>query len=136
MTVNQVQLDKIAERIESSFGGTLPMMGQQLNESDDDAFRRVLTDPTYQTYLQDQVNRQIIRDYLVNAVMLGYISDERFLELSQLASTSQGRSTLSLHMLMSSVEAANDLLPQVIQESLKSMEPAASSPPHMVLVKP
>jgi hypothetical protein len=39
-------------------------------------------------------------------------------------------------MLMSSVEAANDLLPQVIQESLKSMEPVASSPPHMVLVKP
>ena len=135
MTVNQVQLGKIAERIESSFGDTLPMTGQQLNESDDDAFRRVLTDPTYQTYLQDQVNRQIIRDYLVNAVMLGYISDERFLELSQLASTSQGRSTLSLHMLMSSVEAANDLLPQVIQESLKSMEPVASSPPHMVLVK-
>jgi hypothetical protein len=111
------------------------MMGQQLNESDDDAFRRVLTDPTYQTYLQDQVNRQIIRDYLVNAVMFGYISDERFLELSQLASTSQGRSTLSLHMLMSSVEAANDLLPQVIKESLKSMQPIASSPPHMVLVK-
>jgi hypothetical protein len=133
--VNQVQLDKIAERIETSFGSTLPMMGQQLNESDDDAFRRVLTDPTYQTYLQDQVNRQIIRDYLVNAVMFGYISDERFLELSQLASTSQGRSTLSLHMLMSSVEAANDLLPQVIKESLKSMQPIASSPPHMVLVK-
>ncbi|MFT6050513.1 MAG: hypothetical protein ACI9B9_000150 [Halioglobus sp.] len=133
--MNQVQLDKIAERIETSFGSTLPMMGQQLNESDDDAFRRVLTDPTYQTYLQDQVNRQIIRDYLVNAVMFGYISDERFLELSQLASTSQGRSTLSLHMLMSSVEAANDLLPQVIKESLKSMQPIASSPPHMVLVK-
>ena len=133
--MNQVQLDKIAQRIELSFGNTLPMMGQKLNESDDDAFRRVLTDPTYQTYLRDQVNRQIIRDYLVNAVMFGYISDERFVELAQLARTSEGRSSLSLHMLMSSVEAANDLLPQVIQQSLKRMRPVASSPPHMVLVQ-
>lgn len=111
------------------------MTGQQLNESDDDAFRRVLTDPAYQTYLQDLINRQIIRDYLVNAVMFGYISDERFIELAQLANTVEGRSSLSLHMLMSSVEAANDLLPQVVQESLKSMRPVASSPPHMVLVQ-
>ena len=133
--MNQVQLDKIAARIEQSFGGNLPMTAHKLSDSDDEMFRRVLTDPVYQTYLQDQVNRQIIRDYLVNAVLFGYISDERFTELSQLASTSEGRSSLSLHMLMSSVETANDILPQTAQESLRSMRPVASSRPHMVLVR-
>ena len=109
------------------------MTGQQLNESDDDAFRRVLTDPAYQTYLQDQVNRQIIRDYLTNAVLLGCIADDRFAVLAQQAATAKGRASLSIHMLMHSIEEANDI-PLNAGAALKQIRRAPGSPPQLELI--
>jgi len=132
--VNQVQLDELVQRIELSFGEELPMTDQPLSDVDNETLNKVFAEATYHSYMQDQINRQIIRDYLLNAVVLGTISDESFSALSRQAITSEGRSSLSLHMLMNSVEAANDIHPQIVPEGLKALRPAPGSPPNMVIV--
>ncbi|GAG99082.1 unnamed protein product, partial [marine sediment metagenome] len=45
----------------------------------------------------------------------------------------EGRAALSLHMLMSSVEQAEQLLGCSLQ-TLETLKPAADSPPHMRLI--
>lgn len=132
--MNQLQLNEIAQRIESCFGDQLPLTSETMDEYAQGVLDRLLKDETYQAHQQDQFNRQIIRDYLVNAVVLGSITDENFSALSQLAQSIEGRSSLSLYMLMFSVDAANELLPEIDQKGLRKMRPLAGSPPHMVIV--
>lgn len=132
--MKQVYLDEVVQRIEHAFGEELPVSDQPLNEVDSALLDKVFQQPAYHSYMQDQVNRQIIRDYLVNAVMLGCISDESFSALSRQAVSCEGRSSLSLHMLMKSVEAANDIPPETDSTSLKALRPVPGSPPHMVIV--
>ncbi len=132
--MNQLQLNELVQRIEGCFGDELPLTGAPLDEFEQEVLDRLLRDEVYQAHMQDQLNRQIIRDYLVNAVVLGGITDENFSALSQLAHSIEGRSSLSLYMLMSSVDAANDLLPEIDPEGLKKMRPQPVSPPHMVIV--
>lgn len=132
--MNQLQLNEIVRRIEGCFGDQLPLTSKAMDEVERGVLDRLLKDDTYQVYLQDQLNRQIIRDYLVNAVVLGGVTDENFSALSQLAQSTEGRSTLSLYMLMSSVDEANELLPEIDLKGLRQMRPLAISPPHMVIV--
>lgn len=132
--MNQLQLNEIVHRIESCFGDQLPLTSQAVGEFEQDVLDRLLKDEAYQTHLQDQFNRQIIRDYLVNAVVSGGITDENFSALSQLAQSIEGRASLSLYMLMSSVDAANELLPEIDLKGLRQMRPLVGSPPHMVIV--
>lgn len=132
--MNQLQLNELVHRIEGCFGGELPMTGELTNKLEQKVLERLVEDEVYQAHLQDQFNRQIIRDYLVNAVVLDCITDESFSALSQLAQSIEGRSSLSLYMLMSSVDAANELLSQIGPEGLKEMRPEHGSPPHMVIV--
>jgi len=132
--VKQLYLDEVVQRIEHAFGEELPVSDQPLNEADSALLDKLRQQPAYQSYMQDQVNRQIIRDYLVNAVMLGCISDESFSALSRQAVSCEGRSSLSLHMLMKSVEAANEIPPETDSTGLKALRPVPGSPPHMVIV--
>jgi hypothetical protein len=132
--VNELQLNELVHRIEDSFGKELPMTGNPVSPVEQEILDRLVRDEAYQAHVQDQFNRQVIRDYLVNAVVLGAITDEHFSVLSKLAQSIEGRSSLSLYMLMSSVDAANELLPDVNVEGLKELRPQPGSPPHMVIV--
>ena len=92
-------------------------------------------DEGYQLYLQDQVNRQIIRDYLTNAVMLGFIPEEDLAGFNPMIESSDARAALSLHMLMSSVEHAPELLLRGLPNTLQQLKPDADSPPHIRLIR-
>ena len=132
--VNQLQLNEVVERIEHSFGEDLSVVDDSLSDKEREALGCVLHSEACQPYIQDQVNRRIIRDYLVNAVVLGCISEQSFSILSRQAVSEEGRSVLSLHMLMKSVQAANDIPFEVEAEAVKELRPEPGSPPHMVIV--
>jgi hypothetical protein len=134
--VNQVELDKIVEQLDTAFGCELPFSQAALAPADLAALRRVFGDAGYQDYLHDQVNRQIIRDYLVNAVMLGFLAEESLADFGRQVATREGRSTLSLHMLMTSVEHVAELAGGGSEAgNLTPLRPEPGSPPHIRLVQ-
>lgn len=130
-----MQLNQIVDHIEQAFGEELPFSARDLDGQERDVLQRVFGDQGYQAYLQDQVNRQIIRDYLTNAVLLGYVSEQRLLGFGQQLACQEERAALSLHMLMSSVEQAGELLQEDHAENLKVLKPAPGAPPYMKLIK-
>lgn len=132
--MNPLHLNEVVERIEQLFGEDRPFTDSSLSKADGVVMARVFELDACQAYIEDQLSRRIIRDYLVNAVMLGCISDAKFSALSKQADTSEGRSALSLHMLMSSVEAANDIPAETGRNALAELRPVPDSPPHMVIV--
>jgi hypothetical protein len=130
-----VHLDQIVERIDSAFGEELPFSENPMAAEDREVLGRIFGDQGYQRYLQDQVNRQIIRDYLTNAVVLGHLTEATLEHISGQIGTLDGRSALSLHMLMSSVEEAEGLSGASPEEALKALEPSKDSPPYIRLVQ-
>lgn len=129
-----MQLDQLIADIDSAFGEELPFSGQVLSEEDHAVLRRIFGETGYQSYLQDQVNRQIIRDYLTNAVLLGYVSQQELPRFRQQISSREGRSALSLHMLMSSVEQAAELSER-LPERLETLQSDPNSPPSIRLIR-
>ncbi|HEY6132311.1 MAG TPA: hypothetical protein VIV27_09835, partial [Halioglobus sp.] len=126
-----LHLDEIISRINGIFGEVTP----QPEHSDVEALKRILGDHGYQNYLQDQVNRQIIRDYLTNAVILDVITEGDLGAFASQAVTEEGRAVLALYMLMSSVEEAKEL--PVVNgdfEVLKPLKPAPGIHPYIKLV--
>jgi hypothetical protein len=133
--VTQLNLDDIAQRIDDAFGADVPVTEQPLNEQEQRALERLFGDEGYQDYFQDQINRQIIRNYLLNAIVMRVLDEQQLSALFQQASTSDGRSALSLHMLMHSVEEAGDLpLDPGPGGGLKPVEGSDKAPPHMSIV--
>lgn len=130
-----MQLEQLVERIDHAFGEELPFSAEVVSAGDREALMRVFGDQGYQTYLQDQVNRQIIRDYLTNAVVLGFVSEEGLDSIDKYLGNREARSSLSLHMLMSSVEQAGELLANGVPHALEKLKPAPGSPPHMRLIR-
>ncbi len=130
-----MRLDTLVERIETAFGETPPFTSGGLEANDREVLLRVFGDEGYQLYLQDQVNRQIIRDYLTNAVMLGFIPEEDLAGFNPMIESSDARAALSLHMLMSSVEHAPELLLRGLPNTLQQLKPDADSPPHIRLIR-
>lgn len=130
-----MRLDTLVERIETAFGENPPFTSAGLADSDRDVLLRVFGDEGYQVYLQDQVNRQIIRDYLTNAVMLGFIPEDELAGFDPMIASKDARAALSLHMLMSSVEQAPDLLTRGVPRKLEQLKPGADSPPHIRLIR-
>ncbi len=130
-----MQLEKLVERIESAFGEAFASSGGVVSVEDRAALERVFSEAGYQDFLQDQVNRQIIRDYLTNAVILGYVPEQDIDGFAQYAATREGRSSLSLHMLMSSVEEAGELLARGVPARLEPLQPGADAPPHIHLIR-
>jgi len=126
-----LHLDEIISWIDGAFGVAPALPG----EDDVEALKRVFTGKSYQRYLQDQVNRQIIRDYLANAVLLGVISEGGLAAFALPLSSEEGRASLALHMLMSSVDEAVDL--PLLSGEVDVLKPLKSQPadhPHIKLV--
>ena len=123
-----MQLDEIASQINQAFGDDLPFSRRELVDGDLQTLERVFGDEGYQQYLQDQVNRQIIRDYLTNAFLLGHLGADQLQGLASHVETLEGRSALSLHMLMMSVEDASALPGTCVPTSLKPLRPPRPSP--------
>lgn len=130
-----MQLEQLVERIESVFGDDTSGPWSEVTPEDQSALSRVFGEEGFQCYLQDQVNRQIIRDYLTNAVVLGHIGEPELEQIGRQAASEEGRSVLSLHMLMSSVEEAGELLARGVPEQLERLKPGSDSPPHMHLIR-
>jgi hypothetical protein len=95
--VNQLQLNELVHRIEGCFGEELPVTGEPMSPVEQEILDRLIQGEAYQAHAQDQFNRQVIRDYLVNAVVLGAITDENFSALSKLAQSIEGRASLSVY---------------------------------------
>ena len=129
-----MHLDKIIERIDCAFGEAAAFPDHPVEGQDIEALGRVFGGDGFQLYLQDQVNRQIIRDYLTNAVLLGFLREEDLETLAEQVACDEGRATLSLHMLMSSVESAGELLSNGGPQRLQPLVPVPGSPPYMKLV--
>lgn len=132
--MDQLQIDNIVRRIDRSFGEELPFIARALSETDIEVLHRIFGDEGYQKYLDDQANRQIIRVYLTNAIILGFIPESRIDAYAHQVETSEGRAALSLHMLMSSVEEAGNLPVDPEPEELKSLRPDPDSPPHLRII--
>lgn len=126
-----MQLDDIVDWIDGKFGDSTP----RVTASDMDRLQKILGGSGYQSYLQDQVNRQIIRDYLLNAVVLGVISEEDLQVMAPQLEDEEGRATMALYMLMSSVEDAREL-PAITGDivQLKPLNPELEPPPYIKLV--
>ena len=126
-----MHLDEIVSWIDGAFGAVSP--GPE--HANVEVLKEILGDHGYQRYLQDQVNRQIIRDYLTNAVVLGVITEGGLAAFASQVVSEEGRATLALYMLMSSVEEAKDL-PAINGdiEVLKPLKPAPGTHPHIKLV--
>jgi hypothetical protein len=131
MENDPLHLDEIVGWIDAAFGEISPVP----ESPDEEALRRIFGDRGYQRYLQDQVNRQIIRDYLTNAVVLGVITVGGLAAFASQVVSEEGRATLALYMLMSSVEEAKDL-PALNSEIevLKPLKPNVGGHPHIKLV--
>ena len=125
-----MQLDDIVDWIDGKFGDSTP----RVTASDMDRLQKILGGSGYQSYLQDQVNRQIIRDYLLNAVVLGVISEEDLQVMAPQLEDEEGRATMALYMLMSSVEDAREL-PAITGDmvQLKPLNPELEPPPYIKL---
>jgi hypothetical protein len=132
--LEQVQLDRLVEELEAAFGEELPFSTGDLSVSQVDVLRQVFGEDGYQDYLQDQVNRQIIREYLINAVVLGYLPEYSVTRVAAQVASSDGRAALSLHMLMSSVEQAADLVDPRELEKLEPLLPEGSRPSYIKLI--
>jgi hypothetical protein len=133
--LEQLQLDRLVEHLEGAFGEELPFSTGELSAGQVDMLRQVFGDDGYQSYLQDQVNRQIIRDFTVNAVMLGFVPEQGISSISRQIATREGRAALSLHMLMSSVEQAAELLAATQEpEQLSRLKAGVKLPPYIKLI--
>ena len=133
--MEQLQLDRLVEQLDDAFGEELPFSSGELSEGQIDTLRQVFGDHGYQGYLQDQVNRQIIRDFLVNAVMLGFLTESCIANISGQVATREGRAALSLHMLMSSVEQATELVSPREPVLLEKLSPESKRPPYIKLIQ-
>lgn len=130
-----LDLNRLVSRIDLALGDSLPVADPPPEEPLRAALEALLCGETFQQYLQDQVSRQIIRDYLVNAVILGLVPEQRVDELGEQLCSPEARAALSLHMLMSSVEQAPELLARGVPTSLEPLQPAPDAPPHIHLVR-
>ena len=133
--MDQLNIEKIVEPIDGSLGEELPFSARALTEMDIEVLRRVFGDVGYQDYLDDQANRQILRTYLSNAVVLGYLPESGIDTYSQHVETSEGRAVLSLHILMNSVEDAANLPLEPEPESLKTLRPEPGSTPQLKIIR-
>jgi len=133
--LEHLQLDRLVDQLDGAFGEALPFSSTDLSVGQMDVLHQVFGDEGYQSYLQDQVNRQIIRDFLVNAVMLGYLSEAAIAAVSTQVTTREERAALSLHMLMISVEQAGELLAREPGEGLHPLKPGLKRPPYIKLIQ-
>ena len=130
-----MQLEKLVAHIDQVLGEELPVTGEPLAEPERETLQRIISGDSFQDYLQDQVCRQIIRDYLTNAVVLGYVPEADLEALGGELDSPQARAAMSLHMLMSAVEEAPELLAGGVPPQLEPLKPEGDPPPNIHLVR-
>lgn len=133
--MEHIQLDQLAKRLEGAFGDATPFTARELAQEDIDVLQRIFEDDGYQVYLQDQVNRQIIKDYLLNAVILGYVPEQELAGIAQQMTSREGRASLSLQMLMSSVDQADELIARADSRPLSRLKSDTGRPPYIKLIE-
>ncbi len=133
--MEHLHLDRLVEQLEGAFGEELPFSSGDLSLGQVDVLQQVFGDEGYQAYLQDQVNRQIIRDFLVNAVLLGFLPQQALVDIAGQVGTRESRASLSLHMLMSSVEQAAELFTAAEPDRLSKLKPGLQLPPYIKLIQ-
>ncbi len=133
--MEQLHLDRLVEHLETAFGAELPFSAGELSSGQVEVLQQVFGDDGYHSYLQDQVNRQIIRDFLVNAVLLGFLQEQEISGIAGQIDTREGRAALSLHMLMSSVEQAAELVSAAEPAQLRKLKPGLQLPPYIKLIQ-
>ena len=133
--MEHLHLDRLVEQLEAAFGEELPFSSVDLSLGQVDVLQQVFGDEGYQAYLQDQVNRQIIRDFLVNAVLLGFLPQQALVDIAGQVGTRESRASLSLHMLMSSVEQAAELFTAAEPDRLSKLKPGLQLPPYIKLIQ-
>jgi len=104
-----MQLNQLIDRIDSVLGEELPFTEETLLEGEKNTLNRVFGERGYQRYLQDQISRQVIRDYLANAVVLGHLAEQELTAYSPLLASSESREELALQMVVASVDQAREL---------------------------
>ena len=130
-----MDLNRLVSRIDKALGESLPVADTAPDEPLRSALEALFSADAYQQYLQDQVNRQIIRDYLVNAVMLGLVPEAEVDQLGEKLRSPEARASMSLQMLMNSVEHAPDLLDHGVPAPLEPLQPSPDTPPNIHLVR-
>ena len=133
--MEHLHLDRLVEQLEGAFGEELPFSSGDLSLGQVDVLQQVFGDEGYQAYLQDQVNRQIIRDFLVNAVLLGFLPQQALVDIAGQVGTRESRASLSLHMLMSSVEQAAELFTAAEPDRLSKLKPGLQLPPYIKMIQ-
>jgi len=133
--LEHLHLDRLVEQLEGAFGEELPFSSGDLSLGQVDVLQQVFGDEGYQAYLQDQVNRQIIRDFLVNAVLLGFLPQQALVDIAGQVGTRESRASLSLHMLMTSVEQAAELFTAAEPDRLSKLKPGLQLPPYIKLIQ-
>jgi hypothetical protein len=121
-----VHLDEIVNWIDRAFGEEFQEYALE-ERQDVETLRQFLGSEGYQRHFRDQVNRQIIRDYLTNAVVLGVITEGGLAAFASQIDSEEGRATLALYMLMSSVEDARDLPP--VNGGVEPLKPLQAEKP-------
>lgn len=130
-----MHLDEIVAWIDRAFGESRVLADKADMTDDLDSLRAILGGEHYQRYLRDEVNRQIIRDYLTNAVVLGVITEGGLAAFANHMETEDSRAVLALYMLMSAVEDAAELPPVKGEETvLQPLDASPEDPPHITLV--
>lgn len=130
-----MQLEQLVAKIDRVLGEELPLGANGLEDSERLVLQKVFEDARFQDYLQDQVSRQIIRDYLTNAVFLGIVPESELERLGSQLDSPAARSAMSLHMLMSAVEQAPELLAEGVPQPLEPLQDGEDPPPHIHLVR-
>jgi hypothetical protein len=133
--VNSISLDQLVARIDAAFGATLAFTDTPLAGADIDALERLFGNDGFQAYLQDEINRQVIRDYLANAVRLGYLGEPGLEQYCELIATIDGRALLALHMIVHAVEDAAYLPAEVQQVERAALEADQGEPVQLELVR-
>lgn len=134
-TVKTLQLEKLVQRIDNSFGEELRFSEKRLQPDELALLSKLFADDGFQRFLQDQVSRQIIRDYAVNALRQGYIEEDDLDALGSAVATVDGRSAVSLFMLMSALEDAPLFCRERVMEELEALQPGPDDPPHIEIVR-
>ena len=92
-----MQLDDLVNSIERQFGADEPPCAGPGEHG-------------FEVYLEDQVNRRIIRDFFINAIVLGHLPRDAVIRLGGSMATPQCRGPLAPNLLMMAVEDAASLL--------------------------
>ncbi|GHD34706.1 hypothetical protein [Parahalioglobus pacificus] len=129
-----LQMNDVLAGIEQAFGPESAFTAEPVSEPEKQVLAKVFGDDGYQDYLQDQINRQVIRDYLLNARILGFIDKDQLEEILHRAASFEGRAVLALHMIMRSVEEAWNLAQECGEGSLQVLRPVPGSPPQLELI--